>query len=176
MPGSFRDSKGSLWELVVDIPTVERVRRLADVDLLNVAIADEQNGVFAKLADPVCFAHVVYAMCKPQADERGLSDEEFARCLDVDVEQLADTLFVEIADFFQRRNQTQAAELILWQVAQSKKAAERMRAEFNPKTMAALETQLDEAISVELAKLRKTLGDASDDLQESSESHITAAD
>jgi len=171
----FRDSKGSLWELVVDIPTVERVRRLADVDLLNVAIADKQNGVFAKLADPVCFAHVLYAICKPQADERKLADDDFARCLDVDVEELADKLFEAIADFFRRRNQTKAAELILWQVAQSKKAAERMRAEFTTETMEKMERQFDKAISEELSKLRSVLDATSDDSPELSASIHTVA-
>lgn len=174
--GSFRDSKGSLWELTVDIPTVKRVRSLTGIDLLNVALGDRKASVFAALSDPITFAEVLYAICKPEADSRGLTDEDFARLLDVDVEQLAETLLEGIADFFQRRNQTQAAALVRWQIRKSKTAAERMRTTLTPEAMDSLDRAFDAAVDDEISRLRSLYGSGLTNLEASQESIHTPAE
>jgi len=171
--GTFRDCKGDTWEIVVDIPTVKRVRSLAGVDLLNVAINAKQASVYASMSDPVTFAEIVYAICKPEATQRGLSDEDFARRLDIDVEELAELILREIAGFFQRRNQGKAADLVLWQVEKSKQAAAKMQQQLTPEVMTKLDQEFDLMIDERIHELQETFGGTSSSLPESVESTLT---
>lgn len=177
---SFRDCEGSLWEIRVDIPAVKRVRSLAGVDLLNVAVNDRKASVYVALSDPVSFAEIVYALCKPEADKRGLGDEAFARLLDIDVEPLAEAILGEIADFFQRRGQVKMAEMVRWQVRKAKEGHQRMMAAIGEDTLTKLDQAFDlattiqiEELKTKLSELQTTYGGSSTSLPESLESTAT---
>ena len=101
---SFTDSLGRAWTLVVNVATIKRVRALCGVDL-NTIVEVEDGKPSAKLleklsSDPVLLVDVLYAVCKPECDQRNVSDEDFGAAMAGDaVEQATDAM---IADLRQR--------------------------------------------------------------------------
>ena len=80
----FKDSTGREWTIEITIATVKRVESLADVNLVR--LIQPRSGATGSLltelqTDIVLFCDVLYAAMKPQADERGLTDETFAAVL-----------------------------------------------------------------------------------------------
>lgn len=97
MPRSFTDTQGRDWPIEVTVSTVKRVRTLIDVDLLEVL---DGKLIDQLISDPVLLCDVLYAVCKPTADERGVSDEEFGRGLAGDaIEHATDALLTAIVSF-----------------------------------------------------------------------------
>ena len=75
---TFTDTAGREWTIELHTTAIKRIRSLTGVDLL----ADDGAGVVAKLIrDPELLCDVVYAAVQPQADERGVSDEDFGRAM-----------------------------------------------------------------------------------------------
>lgn len=75
----FTDNKNQRWELAVNVSSLKRARSLAGVDLME---AIEGTGLIERLIrDPILLVDVVYAICKPEADQRGVSDEDFGRAM-----------------------------------------------------------------------------------------------
>lgn len=64
--------------------------------------ADQVSDILERLAsDPVLLVDVLFAVCKPEADAKGITDEEFGRAMAGDAIELAATaLLDEIIDFF----------------------------------------------------------------------------
>ncbi|TVQ64486.1 MAG: hypothetical protein EA379_01325 [Phycisphaerales bacterium] len=74
----FKDNEGRTWDVVMDTTALKRVRSLLGVDLMQLINGD----LVAKMqADPALVVDVAYVMCKDQADERGVSDEDFGRAM-----------------------------------------------------------------------------------------------
>jgi hypothetical protein len=91
---TFNDNSGRSWTIEVNVATVKRVRSLTGVNLLEVV---EGTLIERFIRDPVLLCDVVYAVCKPQADERqpSVSDEEFGRAMAGDAIELATTALLE---------------------------------------------------------------------------------
>jgi len=103
----FRDSKGRSWAIDINVTAVKRVRSLAGVDLLDLA---DGSLVETLIADPVKLADILYALCKPQADQAGVSDEQFGEGLAGDaIAGATDAMLESLAGFFQ--NPVQRANL-----------------------------------------------------------------
>ena len=102
---SFTDSLGRAWTLVVNVATIKRVRALCGVDL-NSVIEVEDGKPSAKLlerlsSDPVLLVDVLYAVCKPECDRLGVSDEDFGSAMAGDsVDAATQALLDEVIDFF----------------------------------------------------------------------------
>ena len=102
---SFTDNTGRTWTLVVNVATIQRVRALCGVDL-NSIVEVEDGKPSAKLlerlsGDPVLLVDVLYAVCRPECDQKNVSDEDFGAVMAGDaVEQATDALLDEIVDFF----------------------------------------------------------------------------
>lgn len=102
---SFTDNMGRAWTLVVNVSTVKRVRALCGVDL-NSVIEAEDGKPSAKLlerlsSDPVLLVDVLYAVCKPECDRLGVSDEDFGSAMAGDsVDAATQALLDEVIDFF----------------------------------------------------------------------------
>ena len=102
---TFTDNMGRTWTLVVNVATIKRVRALCGVDL-NSIVEVEDGKPSAKLlerlsGDPVLLVDVLYAVCRPECDQKGVSDEDFGAAMAGDaVEQATDALLDEIVDFF----------------------------------------------------------------------------
>ena len=95
----FRDNEGRSWVIQVTTTTLKRVKSLLGVDLGKMATDGSLYKVLAE--DPILLCDLLYAICKPQADERKLSDEDFGRGLAGDAIDAATTALMEgLIDFF----------------------------------------------------------------------------
>jgi len=93
----FTDNAGRQWTVEVNVAALKRVKGLAGVDLLEVL-----DGALIErlIRDPVLLCDVLYAACKPEADERGVTDEEFGRAMAGDaIEHATEALLDEIVSF-----------------------------------------------------------------------------
>lgn len=104
---SFKDSKGRIWELEVNVGAVKRVRAICGINILDLITIDEKSkqpnaDLLAKLSsDPVLLVDTLYAVCKPAADSRSISDEDFGASLSGDVIEIATSELLDaIVDFF----------------------------------------------------------------------------
>lgn len=103
---TFTDNTGRTWTLSVTVGMIKRVRALCGVDLANIITMESgktpQVVLLERLAsDPVLLVDVLFAVCKPEADAKGITDEEFGRAMAGDAIELAATaLLDEIIDFF----------------------------------------------------------------------------
>lgn len=94
---TFTDNAGRTWTLTINVDAIKRVRGLLDVDLLEVV---EGNLIERLIRDPVLLCDVVYAVCKPEVDTRGVSDEEFGRAMAGDaIEHATRSLLEELVSF-----------------------------------------------------------------------------
>ena len=116
---SFKDANGQEWSLTVDVGAIKRARTLAGFDLLSVL--DDDLAPLAKLSDDfVLLVDVIYSVCKPQADSRGVSDEQFGEGLVGDpICDAQGVLLAELADFFPRPEQRAAMRKVLAKVEQT---------------------------------------------------------
>ena len=96
---TFKDNQDREWTVEITVAAIKRVRGLAGVDLMEVL--EGSNGLIEKLVrDPVLLCDVIYAACKPKADERQVSDEAFGASMAGDaIEHATAALLEELVDF-----------------------------------------------------------------------------
>lgn len=94
---SFQDIHKRAWNVEVTVSTIKRVRGLVGVDLLDVL----GGKLIDRLSiDPILLADVLYAVCKPQADELKITDEQFGHALAGDaIEHATVALLDELVSF-----------------------------------------------------------------------------
>lgn len=90
---------------MVNVATIKRVRALCDVDLNSIIEVEDGKPVTRLLerlsTDPVLLVDVLYAVCKPECDQKNISDEEFGSAMAGDaVEHATSALLDEVIDFF----------------------------------------------------------------------------
>ncbi len=97
---TFADNSARTWAITVNVAAVKRVRELLQVNLLE--IADQKGKLLERLVDDPCLlCDILFCLVKPEADAKGISDEDFGRALAGDALGAAtDALLQEIADFF----------------------------------------------------------------------------
>jgi len=97
----FNDNEGRTWIISVTVDAIKRVRALCGVDLLE---AIDGKLLERLVTDPITLCDCIYALCKPQADEQGVSDEDFGRAMAGDcLEQATEALLEDLVDFFPQR-------------------------------------------------------------------------
>ena len=96
---TFKDNQSREWTVEITVAAIKRVRGLAGVDLMEVL--EGSNGLIEKLVrDPVLLCDVIYAACKPQADEHQITDEAFGASMAGDaIEHATAALLEELVDF-----------------------------------------------------------------------------
>ena len=103
---SCTDNLGRTWTLVVNVAAIKRVRALCGVDLNAIVEIDKNNNPTAELlerlsTDPVLLVDVLYAVCKPECEQKSVSDEDFGAAMAGDaIEQATAALLDEVVDFF----------------------------------------------------------------------------
>ena len=103
---SFTDNLGRTWTLVVNVAAIKRVRALCGIDLNAIVEIDKNNNPTAELlerlsTDPVLLVDVLYAVCKPECEQKSVSDEDFGAAMAGDaIEQATSALLDEVVDFF----------------------------------------------------------------------------
>lgn len=83
---TFTDNTGRVWTLAVNVAAIKRVRALCGVDLTAIVELDKNNNPDTKLleqlsSDPVLLVDVLYAVCKSECDQKGVTDEEFGMAM-----------------------------------------------------------------------------------------------
>jgi hypothetical protein len=97
---SFKDNSERTWEVTIHVAAVKRIRALLGIDLYRL-VDDGFQSLAALVSDPVRLADVLYCLCKEQADQLGVSDEDFGRGLAGDaITEAADAFVEELIDFF----------------------------------------------------------------------------
>lgn len=92
----FKDNQGRVWKVSVTVATLKRVKELTGVNLGT----DLAESVKSVTGDPILLCDVLYAVCKPQCDEKGVSDVSFGESLGGDSIGAATDAFLEgITDF-----------------------------------------------------------------------------
>jgi hypothetical protein len=102
---TFTDNTGHEWTVSVNVASLKRVRDLVGVDLMELPSFDQASPAGSLLhrlgSDPILLVDVLFATLKPQADERGVSDEQFAEALGGDaLANATDALIIECVGFF----------------------------------------------------------------------------
>jgi len=94
----FTDNAGRTWAIAINVDVIKRVRGLLNVDLLDILDGQLIERLYR---DPVLLCDVVYAVCKPEADARGVTDEDFGRAMAGDaIEHATKALLQELVGFF----------------------------------------------------------------------------
>ena len=74
----FVDRAGRIWIVDIDNTTLRRVKTLTGVHLLEAIDGD----LITRLStDPLLLGDVLFAICKPQADQQQITDEAFGEGL-----------------------------------------------------------------------------------------------
>jgi hypothetical protein len=89
---SFKDNAGRQWSVEINVATLKRVRGLTGTDLMQVI---EGTLIEKLIRDPVLLCDVAYAICKPEADTRSVSDEDFGKAMAGDAIEAATTAVLE---------------------------------------------------------------------------------
>jgi hypothetical protein len=97
---SFKDATGRVNTLAINVTAIKRVKALTGVHLPSLCNG-KMEGLGALMDDDVGFVDIVYAICKPDLDAAGISDEDFGRAMFGDAILLASRAFTaELFDFF----------------------------------------------------------------------------
>lgn len=108
---TFSDNAGRAWTVTINVECIKRVRTLLHVNLLD---AVEGQLIERLVTDPVLLCDCVYAVCKPEADARGITDEDFGRAMAGDViEHACTALLEELVDFFPQPKRQVLAKALL---------------------------------------------------------------
>jgi hypothetical protein len=95
---TWTDAQGRDWQTTVTVTTVQRVQQLADVLLTDAADGKLIDRLYS---DVCCLANVLNAVCRPQADQRGVTSEQFGELLAGDVlDRACDSLMDDLIRFF----------------------------------------------------------------------------
>ncbi len=94
---TFTDNAGRTWTVAINVDAIKRVRDLLSVDLLEIL---DGKLIEKLIRDPVLLCDVVYAVCKPEADAKSVSDEEFGRAMAGDaIEHATKALLEDLVGF-----------------------------------------------------------------------------
>ena len=76
---TFKDATGRTWTVAINTTTAQRVRDLTDINPFDM---QKFNEIYSVLRDPIQLVALIYALCKPEIDERNLTPEQFGESLD----------------------------------------------------------------------------------------------
>ena len=102
----FTDAVGTTWTIAVNVSSLRRVKALCGVMLTDIVTLEPgkrpNTDLLEQLAsDPVLLVDVLYALVKPEADQKGISDETFGTAMVGDVlESAVSALLDEVIAFF----------------------------------------------------------------------------
>lgn len=99
---AFKDTAGRPWTIEVNVDALRRVKSLAKQDLMQ--LLSDGGFIDRLIGDPCLLVDVLYAICKPQADAAGISDEDFGRAMGGDsLDEATTALLEDFCDFFPSR-------------------------------------------------------------------------
>ncbi len=154
---TFKDNEGRTWTVKVNIATVKRVKSLLGINIFD---AIEKDLIARLVSDTILLVDVLYVICKPEAEQKNISDEQFGEGLAGDVITAATTaLLEELVDFF-----PEAKRQVLQKAVGKYRKVEGLAIEMAMKYLDSHETE--KKIEAELRNISASSGN----LPESSES------
>ena len=158
---TFKDNKGRSWELDLNVYAIKRVKDLLKVDLLDL----EDGRIFKLLlSEPITLCDTVYVLIKPEADEKGISDDDFGISMAGDaIEHATTALLEELTDFFPNP----ARRAVMRKTLKKMKGLEGLVVEI-------VEKMMDDPVMLREMResIESMLGESSGNLPESSESTL----
>ena len=125
---TFTDNQGRNWSIVVNVSTVKRVRSMLKIDLLSILV-DEGKLIEQLNTDDMLLCDIIYALVKPDADARQVSDEDFGAAMAGDAIGAATAAFLdELADFFPEPKRRLLKRLLATLRSEQEKAADKIEA------------------------------------------------
>lgn len=101
----FKTSDGRIWRISYDLATIRRIRDAINVDLLT------REGLQKTASSILDFGIVLYASIKSQADQLGVTEDEFLVALEGVHDEAVDAWLKELEDFFRRVGKSGLANL-----------------------------------------------------------------
>jgi len=102
---TFTDNAGRTWTVAVNVDAVKRVKDLVGVDFME--FVEGGDLLERVIRNPVVLCDVLYAVCKPEADEKGVSDTDFGRAMGgAAITGAREALLEEIVGFFHEEGPT----------------------------------------------------------------------
>lgn len=138
---TFTDNTGRTWSIAINVGAVKRVRSGLDVNLLD---AVEGKLIERLVSDPVLLCDVIFVLCQPEAEARGITDEQFGQAMAGDaIDSATSALLEELVDFF-----PSGKRQVLTKALAKLKAFEAKAIELASKRLddPALEQQLNQAL------------------------------
>lgn len=158
---TFKDKTGQEWIVDITIGAVKRALALAKIDLRAAAAPYGEQKIALSAAielDTLLMADVIYAVCYPQAQDRGVSQDAFYELLGSDTMQSAHlALFREWSDFFRRSGNGQMATVLEKQMAFLDRVVETTRQKWQESKA---EETLDKILSNEIGSIGTQLTDS----------------
>lgn len=109
---TYRDTEGVEWTVSVNIAALKRVQTLAGVDMLRPTDGDPPPIVRLD-RDIACLVDCLFAIVRPQAEQREISDEAFAERLGGQaVADARSALMDELQRFFLEAGRRDVASMI----------------------------------------------------------------
>ncbi len=118
MPHTFTDTAGRIWPVQIDTTAIKRVRTLMDLDLMTFFEGELMGRL---MSDTVLFVDTLYAVCKPEADARGITDEQFGQAMSGEVLQAAEEALAEGLFTISHPSRREAARTV-WEKAKTLRA------------------------------------------------------
>lgn len=146
---TFNDNAGRTWTVAINVECIKRVKTLLSVNLLD---AIEGKLIEQLVSDPILLCDVIFAICKPEADTKEISDEEFGRAMAGDaIDNATTALLEELVDFFPSgKRQVLAKALAKLKTFQSKVVETASKRLDDPRLDQQLEALLSEGELTEL--------------------------
>lgn len=109
MPRSFTDTEGRAWTVAFTVAAAKRLR-----DMLHINPFDANQLLVRLFDDPIFLAEAIYCVCLDEANQRGISDEQFGRALAGQaIENARHALLEEYVDFFPEPQKREAIKILI---------------------------------------------------------------
>lgn len=162
----WKDANGREWSTAINVTTVKRVQEIAGVLLTDAA---DTNLVERLYGDVVLLANVLWGVCRPVAESRGVTAEQFGELLAGDViDKACESLMEDLVGFFPSSRREIVSRI--WQAAR-RLETERVRLVETKLTTAQVEALIQrmvETAGLEIDQRLAVLGNGSGKSPESS--------
>ena len=95
---TFKDATGREWQVTLNTNAIKRARDTAGVNLVEIVDGELYGRM---LLDPVLVVDIAYGVCKPEADTRKFSREDFNAVMVGDaIAEAHQAVLQDLVDFF----------------------------------------------------------------------------
>jgi len=127
----FKDKLGRTWDVDINVSIIKHIRKQFNLDLSKFITFEgktPKSEMLEKLAaDPCLLVDVIFLICKAQADEREITDEDFGRAMAGDaIEDATDCLLDAIVEFLPAANRKVYGSILSASRAFQKEATEKL--------------------------------------------------